>query len=524
VNSKPLTLEEVRERLRAQGYLETGLERAIFTAPKASGAVLPSVVAAAVACAAASAAAADVKGAISPPFGVVFLFLALFFADLLPSALGGVLLYGATRVFRVPRNPKLASYGAAVVAACLPFFLYTVGLRSLPGGEERPAFLPVVGVSLAAFYFARAVRATTLSLALRRHVPLPERPYFRRGTAAAVAVLILLSLLLGPRAAKEEPLPPLRVTSGERLPLLLVALDGVSPAQFRQIFPEYASSAWSRKKGSPPEIWTTIATGVNPARHGVRAFERIALFRTYTVRTPFGAAWAIRGPLSWLGIAARVPVSGSERRAYAFWEVAARAGISSLAVNWWSSERMPGVSVVENREVALDINAGASNAGTSDDAAAIRRFQSERARGRPALATIYLPGADIDRGPPTLPARTFVAAETERARKGLQEMWVVVDSGRKGRNGGLELYAREARSTTREVRPEDIAPTVLAWLGLPAAKDLEGFPLFSLFEGGLLERGTVATYGARGSKEPAAQPTEAGREYLRRLRALGYLN
>src|SRR6185369_10608493 len=54
VSSPPPSLDEVRARLRSQGYLDAGIERAIFTAPRASGAILPSAVTGAVACAAAS--------------------------------------------------------------------------------------------------------------------------------------------------------------------------------------------------------------------------------------------------------------------------------------------------------------------------------------------------------------------------------------------------------------------------------------------------------------------------------------
>jgi hypothetical protein len=73
-----------------------------------------------------------------------------------------------------------------------------------------------------------------------------------------------------------------------------------------------------------------------------------------------------------------------------------------------------------------------------------------------------------------------------------------------------------------KIRPEDVAPSILARLGVPPARDLDGRPVAGLFAPGSVETVTVATYGPRIAPPAAARP-ESDREYLEKLRSLGYL-
>ena len=515
MNEVPPSLEEVRARLRSQGYLDAGIERAIFSAPRASGAILPSAVAGALACALASAAAAWARGAVSPPAGFAAVFAALALLEL-PAAVGaGALLLLASRALRAPAHPARSSLAAAVGAAFLIFLLFTLGVRSLPPSAGAHPWLALLVVTVAAFYFARAVRATSMSLALRRHVPLPDRVSWRRGSVAAVAVLLaIVSASVWPRKGPAR-FPALTITP-RPADLVVVALDGVTPDALALIVPDAPLSTWRRPPATPPEAWTTIATGVAPARHGVAAFDRISLLGRVALSPPAGAGWAFRGPLRWAGASARMPVSAAERRAYAFWEIAARAGLPTISVNWWASESVPGAQVVENREVALR-----ARSGSEDDAEAIARF--EKLRGiQPRLATIYLPGADIEGGPITSASRTFLGREIARARAGQELLWIVADSGRAGTAGGWAALDPGALPGRRISRADAIAPSVIARLGITAARDLGATPDFGAFVPGALETGTVASYGDRRSAS-GPEPTETGREYLEKLKSLGYL-
>ena len=79
-----------------------------------------------------------------------------------------------------------------------------------------------------------------------------------------------------------------------------------------------------------------------------------------------------------------------------------------------------------------------------------------------------------------------------------------------------------ARPRSIRIRPEDAAPSILARIGVPAARDLPGHPVASLFSPGSLEAATVGTYGHRVAP-PASPAPESDREYLEKLRSLGYL-
>jgi hypothetical protein len=511
----PPSLEEVRARLRSQGYLDAGIERAIFSAPKASGAILPSAVTGALAGALASAAAAWARGAVSPPAGGLAMFAVLAALELpLAIAAGGLLLL-ASRSLRAPAHPAESSLAAAAAAALVIFALFTLGARSLPPSPGAHPWLALAVVTFAAFYFARAVRATSLSLALRRHVAVPGRLSGRRAFAAAVAVVLAIaSASAWPRKAAARF--PVLTISPRDSELVVVGLDGVTPETLALIAPDAPLFTWRRAPANPPEAWTTIATGVPPERHGVAAFDRISLFGRIALSPPAGTGWAFRGPLDWAGVSARMPVSAGQRRAYAFWEIAARAGIPTLAVNWWASEPVPGASVVENREIALQ-----ASSGREDDAAAIARFERLRIT-QPRVSAIYLPGADIEGGPPTPAAQAFLAAELVRARAGREILWLVADSGRSGTAGGWAAIDPMALPGRRASEAAAVAPSIIARLGVPSARDVAAAPAFAAFRPGALETSQVAAYGDR-RREASVQPTETGREYLEKLKSLGYL-
>jgi hypothetical protein len=516
VSQPPPTIDEVRARLRAQGYLDAGIERAIFNAPRASGAILPSAAAGAVACAVASAAALAARGAVAPAGGA-FLAAGVLLAAEAPVALAAAAAaLVVSRFRRAPAHPSRSALIAAASAALLVFGLFTAGVRSLPAAPGAHPALALGAVAVAAFYFARAARATSLSLALRRHVPLPERLSWRRGAAAAFAAMLAAASLWASRREPPAPFPPLTISPRPDA-LVIVALDGVSPEALALLAPDVPLVRWKRTAAPPPEVWTTIASGVPPSRHGVAAFERISLFGKAVLTPPAATGWAFRGPLRWAGAASRVPVSAAQRRAWTFWEVAARAGIPTVAVNWWASEPMPGAAIVENREIALRAGNGAE-----DDASAIAAFRRAEDAVRPRLATVYLPGADIDGGPLSRAAREFVAEWIAKTRADGGALWLVADAGRSGAAGGWALVDPRAERSAPSVRPEDFAATVIARLGIPVARDLAGSPRPGMFHSGALEAASVATYGQRRAAA-AERPTETGKEYLEKLRSLGYL-
>jgi hypothetical protein len=276
--------------------------------------------------------------------------------------------------------------------------------------------------------------------------------------------------------------------------------------------------------GSPAEIWTNLATGVPASRHGVRALAWVRPYGLPPLRPPFGTGWYFRGVGLALGSVSRAAVSAWERRSLAFWEVAASAGVPPLAVGWWASGPWPGATVVENREVLAR-----SSSGLDADAVAIAEF--ERAAPGKSVATVYLPSADILRDDPSArPAALARLAEllerlVARARTGEIALIVLTAESHPTPQslGRMTVFDGSMPPHLVRIRPEDVAPSVLARAGIPVARDLAGRPAPSLFRPGSLETATVERYGDRVAPS-TARGRETDREYLERLKSLGYLN
>jgi len=197
--------------------------------------------------------------------------------------------------------------------------------------------------------------------------------------------------------------------------------------------------------------------------------------------------------------------------------------VSSVAVGWWASGPWPGATVVGNEEVL----SGASD-GVAADRRAIALFRQRRT-GQP-LQTVYLPGLDILRND-----EAKWHADLQDVRRFLEDM--VSDAA--GRGDALVVLAADSHPSpfalsrafvfdgplaprTIAIRPEDVAPSILARAGVPAAADLPGRPLAPLFRAGILETLTVATYGPRVAPQQSPSPS-TDREYLEKLKSLGYL-
>ncbi len=98
---------------------------------------------------------------------------------------------------------------------------------------------------------------------------------------------------------------------------------------------------------------------------------------------------------------------------------------------------------------------------------------------------------------------------------------VVVDGGRSARRGELLLSGSLAGAAAAgEVRPVDLAPTLLAALGVPSSRETEGKVDTRLLRDGAASDATVASWGRkRSGGGPALDP----KEYVENLRSLGYL-
>ncbi|MEX2272063.1 MAG: alkaline phosphatase family protein [Vicinamibacterales bacterium] len=142
-----------------------------------------------------------------------------------------------------------------------------------------------------------------------------------------------------------------RLSTGGRLPALQRLLEG----GYMPLRPEAGQAP------DPARDWTTIATGRPPAVHGIASLE---------ARRAVGIGGALTGPpagmlrpllyaADLLRLTTPAVASGVERRAPAFWEVAAAAGLRTSVVNWWATWPAPaGDDIVITDRALLRLDTG----------------------------------------------------------------------------------------------------------------------------------------------------------------------
>jgi hypothetical protein len=530
VTGRP-TLDEARARLKQLGYLDAGVDRLLFgpVFEGRGGAFLPAVVIGAFAAALAAVAAVEASeaGFGGSPSAIAALFVFVFAADLVPAAL---LAYLLGKLADRSSRPGLAATAAGIGAAAAIFVLWIAGTYGLAREFSPRSLLWAVPVAAAGLFLAAAVRLGFLARAFARSGSLPGRAARRVFAAVTATSLVAAVLLFASR--HEPPAAEAPHVSPRKIPIVVLAVDGLgldgpkAPAEALRLLSGGANGWWPAERLSPPEIWTDLATGEAARQHGVRALARVRpLWSPLALRPPFGTSWSLRRVGPALRLVANAPVSGADRRRLDFWEVSASAGIPSLSVGWWAAAAWPGATVIENRAIL-----GRARGGVEADRVAIDVFAGEMRKGF-GVATVYLPGCDIARDDPSARGAAVNAVESllmewiGRAAGGECVLVVLAaDSHPRvpGALGRMVVFDPGAAARTVRIRPEAAAPSILARAGVPAARDLGGAPVAALFAPGTLEAAVVASYGPR-VVPPAAAAPESDREYLEKLRSLGYL-
>ena len=173
------------------------------------------------------------------------------------------------------------------------------------------------------------------------------------------------------------------------------------------------------------------------------------------------------------------------------------------------------------------------------DAFAIAAFRDAAAREKPRLSLVYLPGPDILSSALAAPERSAadrvvlaeaLTAETAAVRAFLTDpalfagadlVVLVLDAGRREPGGVVALQGPLARANAAgTLEPADVAPTVLAVLGVPAARDVAGRVRPEFLAPGATTPETISSWGRRRTGAP---PSVDPKEYVENLRSLGYL-
>jgi hypothetical protein len=387
-------VDDLRQQLRALGYLDAGVDRFLLAPARASGspfgvAVKSGIRVGVLAGAMLGPAAAIGVGARIP--GLISgtrdaLLLALYFAALFTIVFAAAAAVVGMPAFLLARGRGgrttaragriSTASGLLVGIGCLAYL--TLWWRTASGGIEwqspvLTAFALLLAVAIS-FTLGHAVRITTLgviaSAAASDSLPAPPRRSWRLVTAgAALAFVGAAALLVATTSAEPSPdvAPPHLTVLSTGLRIRVIAIDGVDPQMFDASHwlhgREVATSGLYRlapeDTSDPARIWTTIATGEPPSVHGVQAIEtrRVAGLQGILWSDRGGIGRALQGATDLVRLTRPSVASRDERQSMTFWEVAERAGLRTAVVNWWATWPAPpttGVIVTDRAVLRLE--------------------------------------------------------------------------------------------------------------------------------------------------------------------------
>jgi hypothetical protein len=385
-------VDALREKLRALGYLDAGMDRFVLGSARSGIGVRRLALHASARIGLFSGLLAGVPGALATAVrlpGLVTgvrdaLVLAAyvsvsFGAAAALAAFGAILLAGRLTRSGRASGPAFAhrarrwsvAAGAAVGLLCLVYLTLwwrATGPLDAPAGVVATwlALGLAALVSLTLAYVTAETARAVLAIEATADVPVAPVRLSWRTTAgiACGAILASAALLAVTTRRAQEPLPPRPVVVTTGIRLTVVAIDGFDPAFARRVLiprlPAGEPTGGGRadpsriarlldaaprariapdETGDPVRAWTTVATGQPPDRHGVSALEvrRLAGLAGRVPDQPSPLSHVLSAATDMLRLTRPVVATGIERRARAFWEVAARAGLTTATVNWWTT-------------------------------------------------------------------------------------------------------------------------------------------------------------------------------------------
>ena len=382
-----LPVDELREKLKSLGYLRSGVDRFVLAPARqerstvrialGAGARVGLLAGALLGPAAAIGIAARLPQLVTGTRDaiVVAIYLALLFA-LAGAAMtiavawlarGAVRMSGASGARLARVAPAIT--GVLVTAACLAYLALWWGAIN-PG----PAWSAPVVTSLAlaaavsiSLVIGHAV-AVTVGALLAKESPTALVPSDRARRRAAFAVRVvafaaaaaLLLATVRPEGSSDAAPEFAVIPTGQRVVVIgidgfdpqLAGLSGVLPVGSK---PMAAIPVPDAADNDPARIWTTVATGVPPALHGISALElrRVAGIEGALAPGASRTATAIAAATDLLRLARPAIASGTQRKIKTFWEVAAEKGLSTAVVNWWATWPASGPGTVLSERALL---------------------------------------------------------------------------------------------------------------------------------------------------------------------------
>ena len=391
-------VDDLRQRLRSLGYLDAGVDR--FVLAPASRAHRPAVIALFASArigtlaalllgpAAAVGLVSRMPGLVTGPRDAVVaaIYLGVLFG--VCAAVGSFLvalpvswIASSTTVTgaRLVRRARALSIGAGTIVGVAALAYLTLWWRTAsPDPAWSSPLWTAFALALAAatsLALGHAVTVTALAVAMARpgrdaldaRVPTSSWKASMAATAAAfagAAVLLFATARDAPGAASS---PTLTVSSsGARV--VVLAIDGFDAHLHERLRPGAraagAPNLFAVLDGAradltpsdsrdPARLWTTVATGVEPGRHGVEALETRRVAGLQGRIASESTRRVLGGATDLLRLTTPALASNVERRVKTFWEVAEQAGLRTAVVNWWASWPAPasGGAVISDRGV-----------------------------------------------------------------------------------------------------------------------------------------------------------------------------
>ena len=370
-------IDELREQLKALGYLDARVDRFVLggAARRSRGVALA---------AAASARLGLLAGLLLGPAGAIGLrarvpglvasgidaivlaaYLAVFFgvATMIVGVAG--IVSGAAIARRsaaspgFPRKARQVAAGAGLLVglACLVYL--SLWWRTATGASSGSLAWTIAIVMIAvaiSLLLGHGVMVTVLAFLARSGLArslepgLPLSSWRATAPLAALSFVGAIGLLVGAPADRTGPAPANLTVVPTNQRIIVIGVDGLDVPtldrlrragrlpQFDRLLGRATGVLTSDPDRDPARVWTTIATGQPPERHGVRSLEARRVAGLEGRLQPGASGWsAITAATDLLRLTQPTIASGETRLIPAFWEVAARAGLRTAVVHWWAT-------------------------------------------------------------------------------------------------------------------------------------------------------------------------------------------
>lgn len=376
--SAPPTHNDVnalRERLRALGYLDAKVDRFVLGGAAARSRAASLALAASLRIgllagillgpAAAIGIATRAPGLITSVTDAVVLaaYLTIPFA-VASAVLAFLAILGAGFIARqfaahpdFPARARRAAIAAGLLVAALCLVYLTLWWRAaVPAGAWAIQALVLAVAASISVLIGHVVTISVLAYLARVGLaglpagsPLSSwRVVVPVGGVALAGAMVLIGTL-APVSTPAPPTPQITVVpTGVRA--VVIGMDGVDVPTLTRLRQTGSLPAFDRLLGGatapiavsgdrdPAQVWTTLATGQPPARHGIRALEGRQLAGVEgRVGTGGSGLSMLTTATDLLRLTRPTIASGDERRVPGFWEVAAAAGLRTAVVHWWAT-------------------------------------------------------------------------------------------------------------------------------------------------------------------------------------------